>query len=450
MPSPNERSSSVIVRAPERPAPTAPSIESSRSPWAALLVGVLLLGGGIYIGRLLPPPSIESAAINVETKPEPPPRPVETLILTRGGSEQQVQLIGQIEPRSRAMVRPQTDGIVRQIRVQPGDRVQVGELLAVLDDADQQLALLQAQARLVEAKSVLSRLTTGTRPEIIAQRQATVTAAKAREAEALDNLNRTQELVEAGALSQRVLIEAQTQLDAVKGERLEAAATLAEAEAGPRMEDIEAQQAVVAATRFAAEQAQLVLERTRIYAGKSGIVQERLASVGDYLEISDPLLTLVDSNQLDIFLEIPEDLSGQVNPGMPVTLMSRALPGWQLTVPINSTLPVADATSRRQQVRIQLDAANAMLIPGMAVQGQVTISNEVQGFVIPRDALTRRGTRWFVFTVDNNVAQQFEVDLIADIGEQVAIAHPSLRLGQQLVSQGSDGLRDGAAVKVVN
>ena len=442
-----ENQSAVLEPAPVEP--SLPPQTASNRPWRpGYLLALSFLGVGIAVGRFFPEPQASSTVAATITQP-PPPRPVETIALTRGRGVQRANLLGQVEPRSSTTIRPRTEGAIQQIFVQPGDRVRAGTILAVLDDADQQLAFSQARARLAEAESELARMEAGTRQEVIAQRQAALKSSRARELEALDNLERTRTLVAEGALSRRLLIEAQTQADAARGARLEAEATLAEATAGPRPEEIAAQRAIVAANRAAVEQAQLVLERTQIRSATAGIVQSRIASNGDYLEAGDPILSIVSGNTLDIFLEVSEELSTQVETGMPVALSSRALPDWQLQAPIAAIIPTADSTSRRQQVRIQLDNPPADLVPGMAIQGEIALTVQTDGFVVPRDALTRRGNRWFVFTVNDETARELEIEVIADMGRQVAIAHPELQSNQPLVVRGGDGLRNGAPVKTV-
>jgi len=41
---------------------------------------------------------------------------------------------------------------------------------------------------------------------------------------------------------------------------------------------------------------------------------------------------------------------------------------------------------------------------------------------VPRDALTRRGEQWLIYSVVEGKAKQFEVELIADMGEKMAIS----------------------------
>lgn len=427
------------------PEPTA--ARPIRFPRAVLGLGVVaavaaLLTWPLWRPAVLPaqpPPAV----------PAPPPRPVETVPLAEGTGIRSVLLIGQVESSQQATIRAQTSGIVQDIRVQPGDRITPGTLLAVLDDTDQKLALARAQAQLAEARSQLARLEAGTRREIIARRQAELRSAQAREKEANDNLKRASESVRKGAITERALVEAKAAVDDAAGTRASAEAALAEAEAGPLPEEIAAQRANVAAAQAAVHQAQLAVERTRIKAQSSAVVQTRLVSQGDYVQINAPIVTLIASDRLEVFLALPEDLSGRILPGMPVELSARALPDWRQSLPITGVIPAADAASRRQLIRIALDPAPPGLLAGMAVAGKLDIPLNTPAFVISRDALTLRRDQWFVFAVADGKARQTLVQLVADMGEIVAIYNDTLQPGQDIVVRGGDGLRDGARVKIV-
>ncbi|MEL6381412.1 MAG: efflux RND transporter periplasmic adaptor subunit [Cyanobacteria bacterium J06626_18] len=412
-------------------------------PW--LMLGILAGGGFVsyfsHSDRRVT--AAESAA------PAPPPRPVEVASLTAGEGVRSIELIGQVEARTSATLRSQTSGVVQQILVEPGDAVSAGVAVAILDDSDQQLALSQAQASLASERSNLAELEVGTRSEIIEQRRAALQSAEVREQEATDNLQRTQELVSEGALAERSLIEARAAVDAAQATRLEAAATLAEATAGPTVEEIAAQEAIVAANQAAVDQTQLGLSRTRIQATTDGVVESRVANVGDYLEAGDPILAMVNRSELDIFLEIPEELTGQITTGLPVTLTARALPDWQGQASITGTLPTANEASRRKQVRLRLENPPPELLPGMSVQGTLQLTSNTLGFTLSRDALVQRAGGWVVFAVADEQAQAIEVELVADMGETVAISSNQLQNGQSIVVRGSEGLQDGAAVNVV-
>ncbi len=419
----------------------------NKSKLSGWLIGILLLAGGVTLWRVLNPSSSPTAQTSTQA---PPPRPVETIALTTGTGNRQIRLLGQVEAGERATLSPQIDGRVQQVLVREGDRVTTGMTVAILDDADPRLALAEAQARLAQEKANLARLQVGTRPEIIAQREAELNTAIARELEAQDNLERVSGLTEQGALSRRALVEARTEAQAATSEKFRIEALLAEARAGATKEEIDAQRGLVAAAEAAVEQAELGMERTEIKAAFSGIVQSRDVDPGDYVEVNDPVLTIVSDRTLDIFLEVPESLSGQVAPGMRVNLNARALPNWQQETEITAVVPTANTASRRQLVRVSLDNSPPELLPGMAIQANLALPVERENtFIVPRDALTRRGNEWLLFTVNNDRAEQLEVEMVADLGEEVVIANPELEAGESIVVRGGDGLRDNAAVQVV-
>jgi HlyD family secretion protein len=429
----------------QKPDPKPPR---HQSPWRWILILLLTAAIGGAAWRFLTPSTGNTQLAATQSKPQPP-RAVAMTTLAAGEATRKVQLLGQVESRQQATIRSRTSGIVQQILIQPGDRVTQGMTIAILDDADRQVELSEAKARLAQQKSNLARLEVGTRPEIIAQRRAALSSTQAREKEAQDDLQRTTDLVKEGARSQRNLIEARSALDDATGARLEAEGALAEAIAGPIREEIAAQRANVEAAAAAVNRAEINLQRIRVRAMTNGVVQQRRVSPGDYVESADEIATLVAGDNLDVFLEVPEELSGSIRSGLPVQLSTRALPQWQGRATITGVVPAADTASRRQRVRVRLDNPPPGLLSGMAVTGSVQLKSDRPSFVISRDAVTRKQNRWFVYTVADRKAREIEVDLVADLGDRVAIYNKQLRSGQPIVLRGGDGLSNGTAVKVV-
>jgi HlyD family secretion protein len=437
----------VTKESPEsEPSLSKPPHHQNSWRWIVIFIAIAVIGGTLW--QIFKPDVSQPQAAVAQQKTTP--RPISTTNLATGTATRNIQLLGQVESRQQANVRSQIDGLVEEILVEPGDRVTQGMTIAILDNADGEVALSQAKARLAQAQSNLARLEVGTRPEIIAQRRAVLSSARAREQEARDNLERTSDLVAQGAQSQRSLIEARSAVDDARGNTLEAEASLQEAIAGPIREEIEAQRANVAAAEAAVNRAEIDLQRTQIQAIAEGIVQQRHVSAGDYVESADEIATLVASDSLDVFLEVPEELTSSIKPGLAVTLNTRALPQWQGRATITGIVPTTDRASRRQRVRVRLDNPPPGLLSGMAVMGNLQLKSDRSSFVISRDAITRREDRWLVYTLANNQAREIEVEMIADMGDRVAIYNPQLQSGQAIVLRGGDGLSDGAMVKVVN
>lgn len=427
-----------------RPKPSVPS-RHKRSRFGLIALLLLLLSGGVILWRVLTPSrnSTPSSTITL------PPRPVETVSIKRGAGTSRIQLLGQVEANKSATLRSQVDGTVEQVLVDVGDRVKPGMVIATLDDTDRQLALSEAQAKLAQAQSELARLEVGTRPEIIAQRQADMSSAQAREQEAQENLARYEDLVAAGALNTKALLEEKAAVDATRAERLKMQAALAEAISGPTREEIATQRASVAAAVSAVNQAKVALSRTQVRATTGGIVQSREVSPGDLVENKDPLLTLVNGNELDVFLELPEQLSGSVTPGQPVELASRAIPNWRGRATISGVVPAANAASRRQMVRVRLSNPPDKLLPKMAIAAELQLQVAPSSFIVPRDALVQRDEGWLVYTIVDGKAVEVNVNLVADMGEAMAISSNRLQNGQTVVVRGSEGLMPGMPVQVV-
>lgn len=428
------------------PKSSLPPRRLKRSPLVLIALLLLLLGGGAILWRSL------TASRNPNPAPasqQMPPRPVETVALKQGGGTRRIQLVGQVEANKSATLRSQVDGTVERVFVDVGDRVKPGMVVATLDDTDRKLALSEAEAKLAQARSELARLQVGTRPEIIAQRRAELNSAQAREREAQQNLSRYEDLVSAGAINTKALLEEKAAVDATRAERLKVQATLAEAISGPTREEISAQQASVAAAISAVNQAKVALNRTQVRATTGGIVRSRQVSPGDLVENKDPLLTLVNSNELDVFLELPEQLSGSVTPGQVVELTSRAIPNWRGRATISGVVPAANAASRRQMVRVRLANPPENILPKMAIAGELQLPVTTSGFIVPRDALVQRDESWLVYTVVDGKAVEAKVNLVADMGETVAISSNQLQDGQTVVVRGSEGLMPGMPVQVV-
>ena len=117
---------------------------------------------------------------------------------TRDGNEAlALQLSGNIEVTD-ARLAFQVPGRVRERLVDEGEEVTAGQLIAVLDDADQALGVARAEANVALAEAVLRELEAGSRPEDISRSRAQVDQARAQYA-LLENGSRGQEIAEAQA-----------------------------------------------------------------------------------------------------------------------------------------------------------------------------------------------------------------------------------------------------------
>jgi HlyD family secretion protein len=294
-------------------------------------------------------------------------------------------------------VSPQVSGRVLEIRVAEGDRVTKGDVIAVLDTEDVDLALRRADADRAQADAQLRLLLAGSRPEDIRQAQAQVGAAagdvSASEAElasAEADLQRFETLLQNNSGSQKQRDDARTRRDVAR-ERVatararEAAATEAAGRlrAGARREEVDAARARVAAADAQIATLQKAKADATIAAPIDGIVSERLVDPGEMAAARAPLVVLTDLDHAwaEVFVDEPQ--IPKVKLGQSATVITDA--GNRIPGKVSFISSKAEFTPRNVQtaedrsklvyrVKVSVDNRQGVLKQGMPVEAEIPFS----------------------------------------------------------------------------
>ncbi|MCP6757217.1 MAG: efflux RND transporter periplasmic adaptor subunit [Fischerella sp. CENA71] len=86
---------------------------------------------------------------------------------------------GKVVPVQSVNISPKQPGIVTQLKVEQGDRVRAGQIIAVMDSANVREQVLQNQSNLAQAKAQLAEVQAGSLPQEIAQARARLAQAQA-------------------------------------------------------------------------------------------------------------------------------------------------------------------------------------------------------------------------------------------------------------------------------
>ncbi len=165
-------------------------------PWILGLIafGVIGLGAIAFVAMRSRGPAYDVDALTV---------PVETTALTV-----RITASGTVEPVQTVNLSPKTSGIVEQLFVEQGDRVEEGQLIAQMESRDIEAQRRQREAAVTEAAAQLADVQRGTDAEEIAQAEAAVQAAAAQVQDAQARLDlaesqmvRNQQLQAQGAIS---------------------------------------------------------------------------------------------------------------------------------------------------------------------------------------------------------------------------------------------------------
>lgn len=294
-------------------------------------------------------------------------------------------------------VAPEVGGRIVELRVQEGDRVQQGDVIARLDTRDTELQLERARAERQGADAQLRLLQAGSRPEDIRQAQAQLEAAETDAAAARAelkaaeaDLERFEALLRANAGSQKQRDDARAAADVARErgrgaeERVRAAReALARLRAGARPQEIDAARARVAAVDAQIASLEENLRDAQVVSPVGGIVTSKLADEGELVAIRTPLVVITDLDHAWANVFVPEPLIPRVKIGQSATVYTDA-GGSGIAGKVTFISPKAEFTPRNVQtadersklvyrIKVTVDNSQGVLKQGMPVDAELPL-----------------------------------------------------------------------------
>ncbi len=282
---------------------------------------------------------------------------------------------------------------ITEVRVQVGDQVKKGQVLA--------------------------RIASDTVASELAETKAAVAELEASAAEAKANAERARELKEKGFYSSQLNTQYQT----------------AEHTALARL----------AAARARQQAAGLKMDKTGVLAPDDGVISARSATVGSLTQPGQELFRLIRGGRLEWRAEVPSADLGKVSAGVGAT--PTAAGGGAVKGVGRAGAPSVDPQTRSGLVYVDLPATSAIRA-GMFARGEFQLAQS-PALTLPQSALVLREGFAYVFRLEgeDRVAQT-KVELGRRLGERVEIV-AGLAAGARVVETGAGFLADGDAVKVV-
>lgn len=317
--------------------------------------------------------------------------------------ERRLGLVGRIQAAQRVTVAAPFEGVVQALPVRVGERVQAGQTLAVLDTAQLDIQLRQAEAERLKARSAVRALqawasgpevTRAVRAQVAARRTLSVNQAA---------LAATRRLFEQGIVARLELENLQQQVsgqvqDLASAEdelRLTRARGQGEALHIAEMElaNAQARHAALLALRA---RATLVAPFASLVVRPLGDAQQpgQLAQQGQLLSQGMPLLALVELDRLQVAAAVEEGDLGLVQEGMAVQVTGEGFAGQTLLGRVASVGQQAREDEGQGAwfdllvtVQDQPDLATLGVRPGMSAQVSVLLYRNEQGMALPAQAL---------------------------------------------------------------
>lgn len=306
-----------------------------------------------------------------------PPSAAQPVPSTVQPAMQSVTALGRLEPLGEVirLAASSQGSRVAELRVKQGDRVQAGQIVAVLDSRDRlQAAVTKAWEQVRVAQSRVAQVKAGAKTGDIDAQAATVNRLEAELNNAQVEYQRYQALYQEGAISTSQLDSKRLLVNTTQAQLQQAKKTL-QSVAEVRPVDVQVAQADVESAIAAAKQAQADLDLAYIRSPRAGQVLKIHTYAGEIVG-NDGILELGQTAQMIVVAEVYESDVKQVHLGQPAIVTSPAFAGKaQGTVSeiglqiqkkgILDTNPTADADARIVEVRIRLDSAGSRKVAGL-------------------------------------------------------------------------------------
>ncbi|MEZ5402277.1 MAG: efflux RND transporter periplasmic adaptor subunit [Bryobacteraceae bacterium] len=371
---------------------------------------------------------------NVAAKEQHPPIPVTLRPAAVTSIPEIVTATGELFAEELTTVSAKVPGRVERLHADLGSEVRAGDVLAEIDTTDYDFRLGQAQAQVDQIRARLG-ISGRADDRVTPEETAIVRQAAAALKEARFILDTTTRLQQDGVVSR------------IDFEKAQVRAQGAEAAYQSAIEEVGQLRAQLTERRAQLELARQQRADCTVRAPFGGGVTRRIASLGEYLPVNAPILTLVRQHPLRLRLEVPERLAPKIRPGQRIEVKLESS-GESRSGRVVRLSPALESASRSLVVEGEIPNADGRLRPGSFAEATIVVDPNARGIAVPFSALISFAGVERVFSVENGALSERLVKSGRRLpGEMVEILE-GLRSGENFVVKANDRMTHGRAVTV--
>jgi len=349
-------------------------------------------------------------------------------------------------------------GPLISLAVDVGDKVQKGHLLASIDPQDFQTALASVTANLEQSRANLLAMKRGARPEEIAVLRAKLAKSEATYKLAVVENERIEKLLERKAASQYEFDQSLARREESGAEVKKAEEDLRIGLVGARKEDIEAKEAEIRSLQASVIDAGNQLDYAKMLSPFDGTIVARYAENFENVQAKQPILRLVNTEKIELTVQIPEKLMPLAPYVKSVTFRFDAFPGKELKGVVTKIGTEASQTTRTFPITGQFDQPEDFeILPGMAGSARAGVmekpnNEDESGVVVPLGAVFSPDTmkESFVWVIDESsktVSRRSVKTGLLQTGGITVIE--GLQSGEWIATAGVHSLHDGQKVTIL-
>lgn len=381
-------------------------------------------------------------------------RPVKTMIVGEGGTTYVRSFPGRVEAAKTVALSFQVPGLVIALPVKEGQKVARGQMIGQLRPSEFQARRETAQGQLDQGRAVLDALRGGERSEEQLRREAQLSAAEAKLANARTEFERYTRLLPTGSVSTAEYDLSQTAYRVAQEDR-KAAQQMVEKGIAARKEEIEAQQGQVRSLEGRVQEAKVQLDDATLRAPYNGVIAQRLIDEGEVITPNKPIVKFQNTDEIDIVVDVPETVMAagfrQADIAGMAVEFSHA-PGQRFPVRIKELAQVADPATQTFQVRFGMRTPpRMMLLPGMTATVDVTYRRPGAAGkhpFVPISAVTKQPDgQQAVWVLSPDDTARCRTVTMGEVNESQVEITGGLTPGEHVVVAGAAYLREGMKIR---
>lgn len=329
--------------------------------------------------------------------------------VTKAPVSQTMPVIGRFVARQHGVVAAATRGPIEEVLVVAGDRVKKGHVLA----------------RLVADRLRASR---DLRRAELSEKEAALKAAEAQLKLSMGEMDRLEKLRMSAAFSKARLTDKQNEVLKYESEVSEAVAAVSQTKANLHLAEIDVYNA-------------------EIRAPYDAVVVQRHVAAGNFVDVGDKVVTLINDKVLEIEADVPSDRLSGLQTGRRLSV--RLDDGQRYDAVVRAIIPAESVMTRTRPVRFVPLVDNALPAMGLAADQSVTIEipiSEARDVVtVHKDGVISRSGTSFVFVVKDGAVEKRVVTLGRAVGVRFEVLS-GLAPGDVVAVKGNERLRPGQKV----
>ncbi|MBR73039.1 MAG: hypothetical protein CMM30_08900 [Rhodospirillaceae bacterium] len=189
------------------------------------------------------------------------------------------------------------------------------------------------------------------------------------------------------------------------------------------------------------------LEWSTVRAPYNGIITAIHTEIGSWLQKGQNVITMLNNRDLEILADLPAKYISGIEQGMPIAFISTNEEKFQAIV--RKILPEEDILSHTRQVRFTPDSKflKNSIAPGQSVTIIIPVGSKKDSITVHKDALVNVAGQTFVFVAIEGKAQIRPITIGSSIGNRFEVIN-GLQDGEQVVIRGNERLQPGQSIKI--